>query len=585
MKPNLLKTLSLVAALLLLVCALPVNAVLAADNTTDSGLTYTKNGNDAVITGCNGNPKEVIIPEKIGNLTVTEIAKDAFKNGGFVYISIPKTIEKIGADAFLDCYAIETVDIADIGAWCEIDFKNEYANPAKSVYAKLCIDGAELKSLYVPDGTEKIGAFAFFGNTGIEKVFIPQSVKSIGQMAFKGATKIKDIYCISTGKEWEAITEKAPAYIPDKADVRLINPKETAIDGLMYTEENGKIVITGYEGNLYKLTIPAEIDGKPVSKIDSYAFEGINTLAEVILPDTIREIFPGAFCECKYLAKINIPEGVDFIHEEAFRGCQSLLELSLPSSVREISYYAFNGCQSIAKLKVPEGTEIVADHAFSDCYNLKEISLPLTLTQLAGTAFYDTAYFKNTDNWTDNALYIDGCLIKVNENTEGEFYINAGTKIIGDYAFYDCKSITEIIVPESLISVGNYCFYGCSGLSSINIPHTVQYVGYHAFSECRGLNALNFGGNSLQWSAAVGENNVGVSDSIINFGKENEYILGDATLDGRLNVRDATAIQKHAAKIVIIEGKALELADFNADGKINVRDATAIQKHIAGMHY
>ncbi len=583
MKPNLLKILSVGFVLLLLICALPVNAVFATDISTDAGLTYTKNGSEAIITGYKGSSKEVIIPEKIGDLSVTEIGKEAFKNGGFEYISIPKTIEKIGKDAFLDCYAIETVDITNIGAWCEIDFANGASNPAKSVYAKLCIDGAEIKSLYIPDGTQKIGAFAFYGNTSIEKVFIPQSVKSIGQMAFRGATNIKDVYCVSTGKDWEAMTEKAPAYIPDKSDIWLINPNENAMHGLKYTEENGKIIITGYEGNLYKLTIPAEIDGKPVRKIDSYAFEGIDTLAEVIIPDTVTEIFPGAFCECNYLTKVNIPEGVEIIHEETFRGCQSLLEIIIPSSVREISYYAFNGCQSIAKLQVPKGTEIVAEHAFSDCYNLKEISLPSTLTQLAGTAFYNTAYYKNTNNWTDNALYIDGCLIKVNENAEGVFSIDAGTKIIGDYAFYNCTSITEILIPDTLISVGNYSFYECTRLSSIDIPQTVQYIGYHAFSECRGLKAINFGGNSLQWSAAVGENNIGARDNIITFSKDVEYILGDATLDGRLNVRDATAIQKHVAKIQLLEVEALELADFNADGKINVRDATAIQKNIAKL--
>ena len=58
---------------------------------------------------------------------------------------------------------------------------------------------------------------------------------------------------------------------------------------------------------------------------------------------------------------------------------------------------------------------------------------------------------------------------------------------------------------------------------------------------------------------------------------------GDVNTDGKLNIRDATAIQKHLAKIATLSDDALELADISGDGKVNVRDATTIQKKIAGL--
>lgn len=58
---------------------------------------------------------------------------------------------------------------------------------------------------------------------------------------------------------------------------------------------------------------------------------------------------------------------------------------------------------------------------------------------------------------------------------------------------------------------------------------------------------------------------------------------GDVNGDGKLNIRDATAIQKYLAKTLNLDEAALEIADFNQDGKVNVRDATAIQKTIAGI--
>lgn len=58
---------------------------------------------------------------------------------------------------------------------------------------------------------------------------------------------------------------------------------------------------------------------------------------------------------------------------------------------------------------------------------------------------------------------------------------------------------------------------------------------------------------------------------------------GDVNKDGTLNVRDATAIQKHLASIVTLDDKALSVADFDGDMRISVRDATAIQKKLAGI--
>ncbi len=58
-------------------------------------------------------------------------------------------------------------------------------------------------------------------------------------------------------------------------------------------------------------------------------------------------------------------------------------------------------------------------------------------------------------------------------------------------------------------------------------------------------------------------------------------ILGDANLDGKVNVKDATTIQKAVAKISALEGDNFVAADVNADDKLSVQDATNIQKFAA----
>ncbi|MGN0452927.1 MAG: dockerin type I repeat-containing protein, partial [Ruminococcus sp.] len=60
-------------------------------------------------------------------------------------------------------------------------------------------------------------------------------------------------------------------------------------------------------------------------------------------------------------------------------------------------------------------------------------------------------------------------------------------------------------------------------------------------------------------------------------------IIGDADGNGIINVKDATAIQKHVAGIITLTNQELANADFNADGVVNVKDATAVQKKVAGI--
>ncbi len=60
-------------------------------------------------------------------------------------------------------------------------------------------------------------------------------------------------------------------------------------------------------------------------------------------------------------------------------------------------------------------------------------------------------------------------------------------------------------------------------------------------------------------------------------------VLGDANCDTEVNIKDATAIQKHVAMLESLTEAGLILADVDASDDVNIKDATAIQKYIAGI--
>ena len=58
---------------------------------------------------------------------------------------------------------------------------------------------------------------------------------------------------------------------------------------------------------------------------------------------------------------------------------------------------------------------------------------------------------------------------------------------IGNYAFYDCSSLTSVVIPKSVTTIGVGVFEACSSLTSVVIPEGVTSIGHSAFSGCSSL--------------------------------------------------------------------------------------------------
>ena len=61
---------------------------------------------------------------------------------------------------------------------------------------------------------------------------------------------------------------------------------------------------------------------------------------------------------------------------------------------------------------------------------------------------------------------------------------------IGNYAFYNCSSLTTITIPDGVTTIGNNAFQYCSNLTSVNIPNGVTTIGNSTFSRCSRLTSV-----------------------------------------------------------------------------------------------
>lgn len=76
-------------------------------------------------------------------------------------------------------------------------------------------------------------------------------------------------------------------------------------------------------------------------------------------------------------------------------------------------------------------------------------------------------------------------------STLTEVTLPEGVVSIGNRSFAKITKITEVCLPESLISIGNAAFYACQALESIRIPQGVTQVENNTFYQCRSLSSVS----------------------------------------------------------------------------------------------
>ncbi len=62
-----------------------------------------------------------------------------------------------------------------------------------------------------------------------------------------------------------------------------------------------------------------------------------------------------------------------------------------------------------------------------------------------------------------------------------------------------------------------------------------------------------------------------------------DFSYGDSNKDGKLNIKDATHIQRYSAMLIELDEEALRLSDVDGSSQVNVKDATMIQKLLASI--
>lgn len=283
-------------------------------------------------------------------------------------------------------------------------------------------DCKTLRGVKLPEGVSRINKEAFYGCSILETINFPAKLTSVGDNAFRSCLSLE-------------------------------------LDNLP-----NSLLYVGREAFCDVPLKALKLDRKVEMGAGAFSNTPITEIEMTTPCDSIRE---GTFRDCPNLTKITIGEGLKYIGYSAFSN-SPVKEANLPSTLRDISSYAFLGyssyCPFINDIQPENHIRYIGKVAYQ-CVDrdLEEYTIKDGTVTLADELF---------ESSQGNAFHIPASVEQIGNRAFAYTQIKAlpemlGLKRIGGEAFYGCKNLKKLTIPETVEYIGGGAFYGCSNIWSL----------------------------------------------------------------------------------------------------------------------
>ena len=414
---------------------------------------------------------------------------DSLKN-----IMIPSSVTNIGEGAFANCDSLKRVNYnGTISMWATIDFASENANPLSNDNAKLYIndtlqDNIELKEIY------EIKKHAFCGCDFIKTITIPTSIICIEEGAFANCSSLKQVNYKGTISNW--------------ADIYFGNEEANPLS-------NGK-------AKLYiKGAVQENIVLKEIDEVENYAFYNCNFIKRVTILNSVISIGECAFFGCPKLQSVTFEADskLEEIMWNAFYGCSSLKRVNFNGTISKWVSIDFDNKETnplaMKKLYIDgklfeeenivlEGISRIGSCAFAGCDFIKTITIPKSITNIGAGAFIDCdaierVNYKGTiSQWASidfdtegaNPLLNDHAKLYISNKLQENIVLKGIDKVAAN-AFFGYKFIKTVTIKDGVTSIESAAFAYCKSLENITLPSTITNIDYLSFFYCTSLKSIH----------------------------------------------------------------------------------------------
>ncbi len=389
--------------------------------------------------------------------TVSSIFEYAFYNCTITSITLPETITSIGDVAFGRCNSL--TDIGFLDGFTEVGYGLfEYCTG--------------LEKITIPESIVAIGAEFFEGCENIKEVTIGSNVTSIGFFAFAYCTSLENFYSLNleppTCEVWDLL-------------------------GLPWGVFDGSSI------NTCTLHVPVGSKEKYESADQWSEFGNIVEIDETITPPTVETLSVIDITNSTATLRGIVTAGSEEILEQGF---QYWVDVNAPQTIVATSVSDEEISSTIQRLS--SATEYTYR-----AYALTESGYTYGENKTFTTTNYDfaeensegaTIYYKilssSGANRTCEVQYLyyastDNVVAYEGELTIPETVTHEGTTyrvvMINEYAFYECRNLTKVTIPESITDIGPHSFQNCTALEDATFPNTVSTMWEYTFDGCSSL--------------------------------------------------------------------------------------------------
>ena len=318
--------------------------------------------------------------------------------------------------------------------------------PSVKTLANKCFQSAQnITTMLIPKTVENLNLEAFRSAENLESVAFeePSQIKEFGFQAFRACKKLKTVTF----------------------------PKSLTTINISFNDCS----------NLETINIP---DGSQLQTIGDNAFSTNTGLKEINFLGTssLKTIGENAFANLKKLEKFKFPKSVTEIKNNAFSGCEKMAtaEFAADADIHTIGSGAFADC-GLVNFSVPKNVNKIEREAFRNCKVLETINVTEATTDISPEAFKYCSNLKAINVSKKNTVYssVDGYLLSQDKKTLVIFPPGKANEHF-------------TLLPPSITTIGKYAFYDCKKLKNVTIPNLVTSIGERAFGLCSNLNTITF---------------------------------------------------------------------------------------------
>ncbi|MCR5456834.1 MAG: leucine-rich repeat protein [Clostridiales bacterium] len=341
---------------------------------------------------CDKKATNINIPDTIEGVAVYKVENGTFKDClNLDSVQLPNGLKYISDEAFYNCQSLKEIVIPDS---VRLIGDSAFSNCTK------------LKNVVIPNSVTSIGDFAFDTCSNLLSISIPQSVTSIGFRVVGNCNKLSSI---SVAPENTVYFEKGNCIV-EKASKTIIAGCNASV-----IPNDGSAIIIGDSAfemchDFVDVIIPSGIE-----VIEHFAFGNCDNLKSFYISETVRQIGDEIFCGSNALEVITVDSNNNTYHsvgncvietesKTLVIGCKTSI-IPNDGSVTKIGYMAFCRCKELISIVIPEGVTTIGNQAFVGCSNMTSIEIPSSVTEIQHYAFssdnsLSDIYYKGTrEQW------------------------------------------------------------------------------------------------------------------------------------------------------------------------------------------